>query len=112
MWGIIYCTDAEFGSMEDRNQMIIEPKKTAVAYRCPDCGAGVMSVVGVFSLSAEMLKLKCSCGHSEMSMVRTSDGKIRFTVPCLLTECALNAPIPNARQGREMRQMRQTATLT
>jgi DNA-directed RNA polymerase subunit RPC12/RpoP len=64
--------------------MVIDTKQTTVAYRCPHCGAGVMSVVGVFSLSAEMMKLKCSCGHSEMSMVRSSDGKIRFTVPCLI----------------------------
>ena len=64
--------------------MILEPKQTTVAYRCPHCGAGVMSLVGVFSLSAEMLKLKCSCGESEMTIVKTADGKIRFTVPCLL----------------------------
>ena len=64
--------------------MVLDTKQTTVAYRCPHCGAGVMSVVGVFSLSAQMMKLKCSCGQSEMSMVRTSDGKIRFTVPCML----------------------------
>ena len=64
--------------------MILEPKQTTVAYRCPHCGTGVMSVVGVFSLSAPMLKLKCDCGKSEMTIVKTADGKIRFTVPCLL----------------------------
>ena len=64
--------------------MILDTKQTTVAYRCPECGAGVMSVVGVFSLSAEMMKLKCSCGHSEMTITRTSDGKIRFSVPCIL----------------------------
>ena len=64
--------------------MILEPKQTTVAYRCPHCGAGVLSPVGVFSLSAPMFKLKCSCGESEVTIVKTSDGKIRFTVPCLL----------------------------
>ena len=64
--------------------MILDTKQTTVAYRCPECGAGVMSVVGVFSLSAEMMKLKCSCGHSEMTISRASDGKIRFSVPCIL----------------------------
>ncbi len=64
--------------------MILEPKQTTVAYRCPHCGAGVLSPVGVFSLSAKMFKLKCSCGESEVTIVKTSDGKIRFTVPCLL----------------------------
>ena len=45
--------------------MIINPKETTVAYRCPACGAGVMSAVGIFALSAEMIKLKCTCGQSE-----------------------------------------------
>ena len=30
--------------------MILDPKKTTVAYRCPSCGAGVMSVVGISTL--------------------------------------------------------------
>lgn len=64
--------------------MVLETKQTTVAYRCPHCGAGVMSAVDVFRLGADMLKLKCSCGESEMSMVRTADGKVRFTVPCIL----------------------------
>ena len=64
--------------------MVLDPKQTTVAYRCPKCGAGVMSVVGLFNLSADMLKLKCDCGGSEMSVVYTKDSKIRFTVPCIL----------------------------
>lgn len=64
--------------------MVLEAKQTTVAYRCPHCGAGVMSVVGVFSLSADMVRLKCSCGESEMTIVYGKDGKIRFTVPCIL----------------------------
>ena len=43
-----------------------------------------MSVVDAFKLSADMVKLKCTCGHSEMTMVKNKDGKIRFSVPCLL----------------------------
>ena len=64
--------------------MVLESKKTTVAYRCPSCGAGVMSIVDVFQLGADMVKLKCSCGESEMSIVKSRDGKIRFTVPCFL----------------------------
>ena len=63
--------------------MVLDPKQTTVAYRCPKCGAGVMSVVGLFNLSADMIKLKCDCGESEMSLVYTKDSKVRFTVPCL-----------------------------
>lgn len=64
--------------------MVLDRKETTVAYRCPDCGCFVKSVVGVFSLSADMLKLKCSCGKSEMSIVYGKDKKIRFIVPCFV----------------------------
>lgn len=64
--------------------MVLEPKQTTIAYRCPHCGAGVMSAVGLFSLTGHMMKLKCSCGGSEMTVVYGKDGKVRFTVPCML----------------------------
>ena len=64
--------------------MILEPKQTTVAYRCPKCGGGVMSVVGLFNLSADMVKLKCDCGGSEMTVVRTKDDKMIFNVPCIM----------------------------
>lgn len=63
--------------------MVLESKQTTVAYRCPHCGAGVMSAVGLFSLSADMMKLKCDCGESEMTVVYSNDGKVRLTVPCI-----------------------------
>ena len=63
--------------------MVLEPKQTNVAYRCPHCGGGIMSAVGLFSLSADMVKLKCTCGKSELTAVCSKDGKIRLTVPCM-----------------------------
>ena len=42
-----------------------------------------MSLVDPFALSADMIKLKCDCGKSEMSVVYSNDGKVRLTVPCL-----------------------------
>ena len=63
--------------------MILESKKTTVAYRCPECGAGVLSMVDIFSLSANRVKLKCDCGKSDLDVVIQSDGKIRLTVPCI-----------------------------
>ena len=63
--------------------MIIDVKNASVAYRCPHCGDGVFSVVGIFSLSGDMFKIKCSCGKSELTVSRSED-KIRLTVPCLL----------------------------
>ena len=68
--------------------MILESKQTTVAYRCPHCGAGVLSAVGLFSLSADMVKLKCTCGKSEMTVVIRDDGKVRLTVPCLFCPSA------------------------
>ena len=64
--------------------MVLQPKHTTVAYRCPHCGAGVMSAVGAFALSADMVKLKCDCKQSEMTVVHRPDGKVRLTVPCLV----------------------------
>lgn len=64
--------------------MVIDSKQTTVAYRCPECGAGVMSVVGLFSLSADMINLKCTCGKSHMNIVyRKAEGQMRLTVPCI-----------------------------
>lgn len=64
--------------------MIIQPSETTVAYRCPECGSGVKSIVGIFGLSAPMLKLKCPCGGSSMTIKKTNDDKIRLSVPCLV----------------------------
>lgn len=64
--------------------MILEPKQTTVAYRCPHCGTGVMSAVGLFDLHADMVKLKCTCQKSELKIVYGKDGNLRFTVPCML----------------------------
>ena len=64
--------------------MAVLPTQRHIAYRCPDCGEAVVGLVGRFALSANMLRLKCSCG-SEMSLDINiiSDEKIRLSVPCL-----------------------------
>ena len=63
--------------------MIISTNNTTIAYRCPSCGSAIKSVIGVFSLSGDMIKLKCSCHESELKISYTSDGKVRLSVPCL-----------------------------
>lgn len=70
--------------------MILEQTKTTVAYRCPRCGAGILSPVGVFKLNADRLVLKCTCGHSEMSITKSKDDKIRLEVPCLICRAPHN----------------------
>lgn len=64
--------------------MVLKQKGTTVSYRCPKCGTWVTSLVGVFSLTADMLRLKCPCGESEMTLLYGKDKKVRLTVPCFL----------------------------
>ncbi len=66
--------------------MVIQPKQTHIAYRCPHCGMTVLGYIGEFALAADMLKIKCPCGHSELTVTYTAERKIRLTVPCLFCE--------------------------
>ena len=53
--------------------MILDKKETTIAYRCPECGASVVGMVGIFTLSADMIRLKCPCGKSELEFLYTKD---------------------------------------
>ena len=64
--------------------MVLNEKKTTVSFRCSECGSSVRSMVGVFALNADMMRLKCPCGGSDLTMVMTKDRKVRLTVPCLV----------------------------
>ena len=64
--------------------MVLNQKQTTVAYRCPHCASGIMSAVGLFNLSADMVKLKCTCQRSELKIVYNRDGTVRLTVPCMI----------------------------
>lgn len=67
--------------------MVIDPKRTTVAYRCSDCMAGVQSVVGLFRLSADMIKLKCPCKKSEMQVVYNKNtDQVRLKIHCLFCD--------------------------
>ena len=70
--------------------MILKSKDTTIAYRCPHCGKSVLGLVGIFSLSGDMIKLKCECGRSELTVTYTSDGKIRLSVPCVFCPTSHN----------------------
>ena len=63
--------------------MVLDKKETTIAYRCPSCGSGVVSLVGAFSLSADMIRMRCSCGGSELTVQYKRDRRVRLTVPCL-----------------------------
>lgn len=79
--------------------MILEPKSTSIAYRCPSCGSGVMSAVDVFKLSADRVRLRCTdpdCpsvngkgdekrarDNAALDITKASDGSVRLSVPCI-----------------------------
>lgn len=77
--------------------MIVQPKNTTIAYRCPRCGSGVMTAVGIFSFSADRLVLKCTnpdcpsrqedSGDAnerlEIFYPHNGDSDIRLTTPCI-----------------------------
>lgn len=67
--------------------MILNQKQTMLAYRCPSCGGVTTSMVGAFSLSGKLFRLKCDCHGSDMSVEKTNDGKMRLSVPCLVCNC-------------------------
>ena len=64
--------------------MVLESKQTTIAFRCPHCGAGVMSAVSLFHLKGSMIRLKCDCGKSMLEVQPTGDGKVRLSVPCII----------------------------
>lgn len=77
----------EYRGQTERMAMVLNSKQTTVAYRCPACGVGVMSAVGLFSLSADMVKLKCTCKQSEMQVIYDKqNSQVRLTVPCLFCD--------------------------
>ena len=68
--------------------MVLTPKtqkkQNDIAYRCPSCGAVVHGFIGNFAFSADMLRLKCPCGQSELVATISPDReKVRLEVPCL-----------------------------
>lgn len=65
--------------------MLIGDKKTFLGYRCPTCGGGVLGMCSELSLSGgRLLRLRCPCGESDMTVTQTTDGAVSVTVPCLL----------------------------
>jgi len=64
--------------------MVLDLKETTVGYRCPHCGSHVLSVVGIFALSGDLIRLKCQCGGSALTVEYSTNGKVRLSVPCTI----------------------------
>ncbi len=64
--------------------MILNSKEVMIGYLCPECGSAVLTMAGLFSLSANMLNIKCrECGRSSLQIEFRKDDKISFKVPCV-----------------------------
>ena len=63
--------------------MILDIKNITAAYRCSACGGTVFGITGAVALTGDMIKLKCTCGESAMTIKNIANGKVRVTVPCV-----------------------------
>jgi len=67
---------------------MIKDKNTTIGYHCPQCGVSILNSVNMFAFSdsaaGNIIKLKCPCGSSELSVNITRDKKFRLTVPCIV----------------------------
>ena len=59
-------------------------KEKHFAYRCPSCGDTVLALMGKFSLSGDLLRLRCSCGKSFADIQAERAQKVHLSVPCPL----------------------------
>ena len=59
-------------------------KETYFAYRCPHCGDTVLALMGKFSLSGDLLRLRCPCGKSHADIRAERAQKVHLSVPCPL----------------------------
>lgn len=57
-------------------------KEQYFAYRCPECGDTVLSLMGKFSLSGDLLRLRCTCGKSFADIRAEQGKKVHLSVPC------------------------------
>jgi len=78
--------------------MVLDLKQTTIAYFCPCCTHSVQSVVGIFSLSGDMIRLRCACDNKadvSLTVSYTTDRKVRLSVPCIFCPSPHNFVISN-----------------
>ncbi len=57
-------------------------KEKYFAYRCPECGDAVLALVGGFTLSGDLLRLRCGCQGSAADIRAERAAKVHLSVPC------------------------------
>ena len=63
---------------------MIKTRDTTVGYHCPYCGMSILNRINIFSMSGNLIKMKCVCGSSELVVQILKDNKFKLTVPCIL----------------------------
>ena len=57
--------------------------RTQIAYRCPDCGVATVGFFGRLASVSDMLRLRCECGKSALSIKGQKTGGVKLSVPCV-----------------------------
>jgi len=63
---------------------MIKDRDTTVGYHCPSCGMSILNKINIFSMSGNLIKIKCVCRNSELVVQMLKDNKFKITVPCIL----------------------------
>jgi len=63
---------------------MIKDRDATIGYHCPFCGMPILNNINIFSMTGNLIKLKCVCGQSELTVQILKDRKYRITVPCIL----------------------------
>ena len=58
-------------------------KRKQIAYRCPDCGVATVGFFGKIATVSDMLRLRCECEKSALTIQKQRDGGIKLTTPCV-----------------------------
>lgn len=66
--------------------MILDPKQITAAYRCASCGQTVFGITGAMALTGDMIKLKCECGESALTIKSIEGQKARVSVKCVFCQ--------------------------
>ena len=63
---------------------MIKERDVTIGYHCPYCGLSIVNTVNIFLMADNLIKFKCVCGASELSVQALKNNKYKLTTPCIL----------------------------
>ncbi|MBQ7363432.1 MAG: hypothetical protein IJW48_03160 [Clostridia bacterium] len=54
-----------------------------IAFRCSACGGATLGLLGGITRSADMLRVRCTCGESALDVKKKGNGGLHLSVPCV-----------------------------